>query len=88
MAVAVGPPRSHRLFLFIRPLETIVPENAHHVRYLSVAKYLDFYRFGIHFLKQGHVVLRPLDSAILNNNQSIPYPGRVVKAARKATMGG
>ncbi|MCG2774726.1 MAG: hypothetical protein L6406_03505, partial [Desulfobacterales bacterium] len=61
---------------------------AQRVRYLSLAKYLDFNRFRIHFLKQGHVALRPLDSAILNNKQSIPSPARVVKAARKATMGG
>jgi len=74
VAVAVGPPRSLRLFLFILPLETIVPENAQRVRYLSLAKQLDFNRFRIHFMKQGHVALRPLDSAILNKKQSIPSP--------------
>lgn len=88
MEVAVGPPRSLRLFLFILPLETIVPENAQLVRYLSLVKHLDFNRFRIHFLEQGHVALRPLDSAILNNKQSTPSPARVVKAVRKATMGG
>jgi len=73
-----GDERHPRLMPFMLSLETIVPENAQRVRYLSLAKHLDFNRFRIHFLKQGRVALRPFDSAILNNKQSILYPGRVV----------